>query len=288
MTAPVSIGLVGAGPWAKAMHAPVFSAGPETTLTAIWARRPEAAAPLAQQYGAHLCATFDELLDRCEAVAFAVPPDVQADLAVRAARAGKALFLDKPLALDLAAARRLVEAVDDAGVPTQMMLGRRYHPTVRAFLDTARTFDAVGARSCLISGSLLGGDFATGWRLAEGALYDLAPHALDLLDAALGPIVDLSARGDSRTWIEISCEHAGGAISQASLSGAIGVSGGRRELSLYSRDGALELPTDIHYPDAFPAIRAEFAATVRRWRSPELDAHRGLYLQQLLAAADRR
>ncbi|WP_155370010.1 Gfo/Idh/MocA family protein [Catellatospora vulcania] len=286
MSAPVTIGLVGAGPWARAMHAPVFAAGPETALTAVWARRPEAAAPLAEQYGAALCTDFDELLDRCEAVAFAVPPDVQADLAVRAARAGKALFLDKPLALDLPAARRLVDAVEDAGVPTQMMLGRRYHATVRTFLDEVRAVDAIGARSSLISGSLLGGDFATPWRLAQGALYDLAPHLLDLLDAALGPIIDLSARGDSRTWIEISCTHANGAISQASLSGAVGVPGGRRELSVYSRDGAWELPRDIHYPDAFATVRAEFATVVRTWRSHELDAQRGLYLQQLLSALE--
>ncbi|MFC7245991.1 hypothetical protein ACFQO7_26230 [Catellatospora aurea] len=84
--------------------------------------------------------------------------------------------------------------------------------------------------------------------------------------------------------MEISCTHAGGAISQASLSGAVGVPGGRRELSVYSRDGAWELPTDIHYPDAFANVRAEFAAVVRTWCSHELGARRGLYLQQLLSA----
>jgi hypothetical protein len=36
---PVEVGLIGAGPWAQVMHAPVLAAGPETRLAAVWARR---------------------------------------------------------------------------------------------------------------------------------------------------------------------------------------------------------------------------------------------------------
>ncbi|NEC47970.1 gfo/Idh/MocA family oxidoreductase, partial [Actinospica acidiphila] len=38
---PVEVGLVGAGPWARAMHARILAAGPETRLSAVWARRAE-------------------------------------------------------------------------------------------------------------------------------------------------------------------------------------------------------------------------------------------------------
>ncbi|WP_010269954.1 hypothetical protein [Streptomyces sp. SA3_actG] len=55
------------------MHARVLAAGPETRLTAVWARRPEAAAALAAEHGATAAGSFEELLDTCEAVAFAVP-----------------------------------------------------------------------------------------------------------------------------------------------------------------------------------------------------------------------
>lgn len=113
--APVKVGLVGAGPWARAVHARVLAAGPETQLTAVWARRAEAARETAAPYGADVAARFEDLLDSCEAVAFAVPPSVQAELACRAAEAGKALLLEKPLALDLPSAQRLVDAVDAAG-----------------------------------------------------------------------------------------------------------------------------------------------------------------------------
>ncbi|MEW1889248.1 MULTISPECIES: Gfo/Idh/MocA family oxidoreductase [unclassified Streptomyces] len=87
------MGLVGAGPWARTMHARTLAAGPGTVLAGVWARRPEAAAEVAAPYGAPAAGSFEELLDTCEAIAFAVPPAVQAALAPRAAVAGRTLLL---------------------------------------------------------------------------------------------------------------------------------------------------------------------------------------------------
>src|SRR4029453_16729054 len=103
---PVAVGLVGAGPGARVMHARMLSRGPETRLAGIWSRNRDAASALASEVGTVAVDSYDELLELCEAVDFAVPPDVQAHLAGRAARAGKALMLEKPLGLDLDQARR--------------------------------------------------------------------------------------------------------------------------------------------------------------------------------------
>ncbi|WP_330302219.1 MULTISPECIES: Gfo/Idh/MocA family oxidoreductase [unclassified Streptomyces] len=284
--APVKVGLVGAGPWARAVHARVLAAGPETRLTSVWARRPEAARETAAPYGADVAATFEELLDGCEAVAFAVPPAVQAELASVAAKAGKALLMEKPIALDLPSAQRLVDAVDTAGVVSQLVLTNRYHPATRQFLKTAQGLDVVGARSCCLSGAFLGGDFATPWRLEHGALLDLGPHLLDLLDAALGPIVRVRGAGDLRRWIELTCEHASGAISQASLSGSVDVERGITRIELFGRHPELVFDsTALDHEESWPVLRREFATAVRTGQSGELDARRGLYLQTLMAQA---
>ena len=185
---PLAVGLVGAGPWAEKAYAPMLAAGPETRLQCVWARRPEAARALADAFHAEAMPTFEALLGQCEAVAFAVPPDIQSELAARAARAGKHLLLDKPLALDLGAAHALVEAIDASGVVTQLMLTQRFRPKTAAFIAEARDFGAIGARLAFLSGAFLRGPYATSWRRERGALHDLGPHALDLLDAALGPI----------------------------------------------------------------------------------------------------
>ena len=285
---PVQVGLVGAGPWAATMHAPVLAAGPQTRLAAVWARRPEAAAELAARLGTVAAGSYEELLDRCEAVAFAVPPDVQAALAPRAAKAGKALLLEKPLALDLAAARALADAAGEAGVVTQLVLTKRYHPRTREFLAAAAAFEAAGCRARYLHGAFLHGAMATGWRLTRGALFDLGPHLLDLVDAALGPVEELRATGDSRRWIELTCRHRGGAVSQLSLSGAVGLPSSRAGIDLYGPAGVLALDfAAVDHEECWPVLRAEFAAAVRSGVPHPLDVRRGLMLQELLDRIER-
>ncbi|MDX2705993.1 Gfo/Idh/MocA family oxidoreductase [Streptomyces sp. PA03-6a] len=285
---PVEVGLIGAGPWARAMHARILAAGPETRLTAVWARRTEAAREIAATYGAATAGSPEELFDRCEAVAFAVPPAVQAELAVRAAKAGKALLLEKPLGPDLASARAVAEAVAEAGVVSQMVLTKRYQAETRAFLRRARDAEVTGARSCYLHGAFLGGEFATGWRLEQGALLDLGPHLIDLLDAAVGPITSIRATGDPRRWVEVTCEHENGAVSQASLSGSVRLPKPRTRIELLGPGGELVYDTSvIDHEEGWPVLRAEFAAAVRSGRAGELDARRGLRLQELIDAALR-
>ena len=100
-------------------HAPMLAGASGLELSVVWARRPEAAAALAARFGVEAVGSFDGLLARCDAVAFAVPPDVQATLAVRAADSGRHLLLEKPVATTLADAERLAAAVDRAGVRSQ-------------------------------------------------------------------------------------------------------------------------------------------------------------------------
>ncbi|MGW1727795.1 Gfo/Idh/MocA family protein [Streptomyces sp. NPDC002306] len=285
---PVEVGLVGAGPWARAMHARMLAAGPETRLAAVWARRTEAAHETAAPHHAHVAASFDELLDRCEAVAFAVPPAVQAELAPLAARRGKAVLLEKPLGPDLAAAQRVADAVLDAGVVSQLVLTKRYHPVTDAFLEAARAREVTGARSCYLHGAFLGGDFATGWRLEHGALLDLGPHLLDLLDIAVSPITAIRSTGDPRRWIELTLEHANGAVSQASLSGSVTVDRALTRVELFGPQAPLTYDTaEIDHEECWPILRRTFATAVRAHQPTDLDAARGLYLQRLIEQAAR-
>ncbi|BCL17474.1 Gfo/Idh/MocA family protein [Micromonospora sagamiensis] len=285
-TAPVRVGLVGAGTWAARMHAPMLAAGPETVLSGVWSRRGDAAGALAAAHGVPAAPTFADLLRECEAVAFAVPPDIQAALAVQAARAGRAVLLEKPIALDLDAARRLADVVGESGVVSQVVFTKRYHARTRAFLAAAGGFDADGGRACYLHGGFLGGEFATGWRLTHGGLFDLGPHLLDLLDATLGPIVDVRAAGRRSRWTELTCTHRGGAVSQASLSGSVALPRVTTTVELFGPAGRLAYDTaGMDHDECWPVVRAEFAAAVRAGRPHPLDVHRGLMIQELLARA---
>jgi predicted dehydrogenase len=290
----VAVGLIGAGPWARMLHAPMLTGGPETRLAGVWARRPEAAAALAEEHGARPVGSLEELYELCEAVAFAVPPDVQAELAAEAARAGRHLVLDKPVALTLRAAEDLAAAVATAGVVSQLVLTNRYGPRGRAFLADAEGFEVVGARCASLSGALLGSPFATPWRRRHGALLDVGPHLFDLLEAAIGPIEELSGRGDPLRWVSLTCRHAGGQVSELSMSISLPLAETVFECVLYGPSGALAYRRPPDPPSAMAELQAaattfrrEFAAAVTSGTSTALDVNRGVALQRLIDAATR-
>ncbi|QXJ20168.1 Gfo/Idh/MocA family oxidoreductase [Actinomadura graeca] len=285
MSEPVAVGLVGAGPWARKAHAPALAAGPVTRLAGVWARRPEASADLAGRHGVPSFERIEELFDVCEAVAFSVPPDAQAVLAARAARAGKAVLLEKPLAMDLDGARRLAGVIAETGVASQMSLTLRYSRAARAFLERARELEPFGGHGLFVSSTLAGGPFATPWRLEHGALLDLGPHIVDLLDASLGRVAGVRAHGDPLGWVGLLLEHHGGAVSQASVSMAGAGDLPPARVEVYGRSGHAVLDWAALGGDAFPTMIGEFAATVRDGGGHPLDAAHGLRIQEVIASA---
>lgn len=270
-------------------HVPMLASGAGTTLEAVWSRRPEAAQQLAADAGATAVSTVEELLDRCDAVAFAVPPDVQAELAPRAAAAGKHLILEKPLAFTLAGAERVAAAVDEAGVQTVVMLRNRYTRTGQAFVESAQASPARGGvASCVTGAALEGSPFATPWRVERGALFDLGPHSLDLLDAAMGRIENVVAKGDPVRWISMITEHEGGAVGQIALSITTPGAVGSLRCEVYTDDGPVvfdgaESDADEHVQEA---LTRALASAVETGTPAPTDVHRGLHLQRLLARAE--
>lgn len=182
----------------------------------------------------------------------------------------------------------MADAVSDHGVISQLVLTKRYHPATRAFLAEAANREVTGARSCYLHGAFLGGEFATSWRLEHGALLDLGPHLLDILDSAVGPIVSVRAAGDPRRWIELTCEHENGAVSQASLSGSVRLERARTRVELFGPGEELVYDTaGIDHEECWPVLRREFATAVRTGRGTGIDAAHGLHIQRLLDMAAR-
>jgi predicted dehydrogenase len=285
---PLAVGVVGAGPWARMVTAPVFAAGPETSLAGVWSRTAEHAQALAAERDVKAFDSFDSLLAACDAVAIAVSPAAQPDFAIRAARAGKAVLLEKPIAFDVPTAQRVADAIAEAGVGSLVVLTYRFHEPTRAFLEAAQSFAALGARGCFLSGAFLDGPFATDWRLERGCLLDVGPHLIDLIDAALGEVVEIDASGDVHGWIALTMRHRSGATSQASLCCRTGIES-RTELELFGPSGSLVLDGRAgSRTDTFATLRAEFAAVARSGAPHAVDVQRGLYLQRLLDQAHAR
>src|ERR1700761_521574 len=130
-------GLVGTGHWAKIASAPALASTDGVEFAAVWGRNNAAASALAAGHGAQAAEDFGEFLELVDGVAFAVPPDVQSGLAVRAAAAGKHVLLEKPIALTVADADAMVAAVDEARVASVVFFTAQFQPDVRAWLADA-------------------------------------------------------------------------------------------------------------------------------------------------------
>ena len=287
MTTPLSVGLAGAGPWAAAVHAPMLAAGPETTLAGVWSRTPERARRLAEAHGVATFERFADLVDASEAVAFAVAPAAQPDLALVAAGAGRAVLLEKPLGLEVADARRLAAGVEAAGVGSIVVFTYRFNPVVRAFVEQAAGFDATGARACFLSGAFLEGPFAGGWRAEHGALLDVGPHLLDLAEAAMGPIETMVGRGNRDGWFGLVATHRSGAVSDLAICCSVRARPSRTEIELWGPSGTLAVDARVRSEEAWAVLRREFAETARRGGGHPVDARRGAQVQELVAAARR-
>jgi len=266
----------------------MLAAGPETELAGVWSRTPEHAAELAAAHGVPAFASYDAMLAAVDAVALAVVPAAQPDLAVAAADAGKALLLEKPLALDVAGAARIAGAVAANGVGSVMLLTYRFADVVRDFLADAQRGTWHGARACFLSGAFLGGAFAGGWRLELGAVLDVGPHILDLVEAALGPVTEVRAQGDPQDWVAIQLLHASGARSEVTLSCASAIEPSRTEVELYGRERSIAVDARAAArAESFARLRAEFAEVARTGGPHPCDAARGLELQRLVERVER-
>jgi predicted dehydrogenase len=237
-------GLVGTGFWAREAHAPALAAAPSASLDAVWGRDPDATRALAEAHGARATSSFDELLEQVDAVAFAVPPDVQAGLAVRAAAAGKHLLLDKPVATRRDLADGLAEAVERTGVASSVFFTSRFQRDTAGWLEEARQHPWTSVEATWICAAFEpGGPFASSpWRREKGALWDVGPHALSLVLPLLGEVSDVTARRGHGDLVHVLLEHASGATSTLDLTLGAPPSAVHVGLLAWGEDGQTSMP----------------------------------------------
>jgi predicted dehydrogenase len=249
-------GVLGTGHWAATTQAVALAAHPDATLAGVWGRSPAKAEALAGTFGTTAFDDVDALFDAVDAVAIALPPEIQAGLAVRAARAGKHLLLDKPLALTVESAGAVVDAVTDAGVASVVFFTNRFVPAVDTFLRENAALGGWYAAHATMYASIFqpGNPYAgSTWRKEHGGLWDLGPHALSVVLPLLGPVVDLSAADGPHDTVHLLLRHDSGAASTLSLTLDAAPDATSFGFAYFGEHGALTLPTwgDTTPADAF-------------------------------------
>ncbi|MGW0998424.1 Gfo/Idh/MocA family protein [Streptomyces sp. NPDC002520] len=285
------IGLLGTGPWARAAHAPALAGHTGLDFAGVWGRRPEAAGALAEEYGVRAYDDVDELLADVDAVAVALPPSVQAELAVRAARAGRHLLLDKPVAVGVDQARAVAEEVERAQVASVVFFTTRFQKEPEAWIDEQAAEAGWFTARAQWLGAVFTSDSpfaASPWRREKGALWDVGPHALSVLLAVLGDVrqVLAAAHGPSDT-VHLVLDHETGASSTVTLSLTAPPAAAGADVELRGEAGTSLLPTSAE--GAVPALARAADALItaaRTGRPHACDAAFGLRVTEILASAE--
>jgi len=284
-------GLLGTGFWAAETQAAALAGHSGAEFAGVWGRNPARASELATRYGVRAYDDVDALLADVDAVAVALPPDVQAELAARAAEAGRHLLLDKPVSLTTAAADRIVRAVDKHGLASVVFFTNRFYDSIESFVrQSAATGGWAGARATMFASIFRpGSPYADSpWRREHGGLWDIGPHALSVLLPVLGPVAAVEATDGPYGTAHVLLRHTGGAVSTLALTLDAPPAMAATEIVFYGEPGLATMPAYDRNPvEAFRQALDELLATAADGRTDHrCDVRFGRDVVAVLEAAD--
>lgn len=147
-----------------------------------------------------------------DVVSILTPSGLHAEHAIAAARAGRHVVVEKPMALTLEDADRMIDAADQAGVRLFVVKQNRFNVPVikaRAALEAGRfgklVLGTVRVRWCRDQAYYAQDAWRGTWRYDGGVIANQASHHVDMLSWFMGPVESVHARG-ARALVEIEAE----------------------------------------------------------------------------------
>ncbi len=180
-------------------------------MKVICGRNAEGVAEAAKQFGWEEHTTdWRALIQRedIDLIDINAPSDVHKEITIAAAKAGKHVFCEKPLALTLEDSREMLEVVEAAGVKHMVGFNYRFAPAVmlaRKLIDEGQLGDIYHYRAWFLQDWLVDPNFPLAWRLQKeiagsGSHGDLGAHLIDLAHYLIGDMTEVI--GMSETFIK--------------------------------------------------------------------------------------
>jgi predicted dehydrogenase len=277
-------GIIGCGNVTEVKSGPAFNKVPNSSLVAVMRRDGELAADYAMRHGvSKWYDDVDDLINDPEvnAVYIATPPDVHTDYAIRAMRAGKPVYIEKPMARNWEECDAINQMGKETGLPVFVAFYRRslpYFLKLKELIDTKAIGDIR-----LVNIQLhwqpyaeeVGENPKPRWRVfpeisGGGHFHDLASHQFDFLEFVLGPIK--TAHGIARNQAGLyeaddiviaNFEFESGVLGTGSWCYTVNKEQRIDEAQLIGSEGKITL----HYIEKF-TIKVETAAGVEEFNLP--------------------
>ncbi len=222
----INIGMIGSGFMGKA-HSLAYAAmpmffwpAPAIPVRAMVADvNEDLARDAAQRYGyARHTGDWRQIIDddAIDVVDIATPNDLHEEIAVAAAQAGKHVFCEKPLARTAAESRRMLDAVNAAGVTHMVAFNYRRTPAVTTaarMIAKGEIGEILSFRGTYLQDWSADPDAPLSWRFQKsvagsGAMGDIGTHVIDMARMLVGEIVAVNAI--AKTYVPTRPIQAGG------------------------------------------------------------------------------
>ena len=207
----INWGFIGCGEVTERKSGPAFNLVEGSRVVAVMSRSSEKASSYAQRHNIPRWHTDAQSLinaPEVNAVYIATPPSSHATYAIMAMKAGKPVYVEKPLAASYLDCQRVMRISRETGVPCFVAYYRRklpYFNKVQELLQEGAIGKVVNVqiRFSVPPRDLDYNSTKLPWRVQRdiaggGYFYDLAPHQLDLLQEFFGPIVHVSGFNANR------------------------------------------------------------------------------------------
>ena len=195
-----TIAVLGTGRIGK-MHAEIITQQIDgLEVAAVYDVYTEGAQAVADSIGCDRADSVEEIMSSdVDAVAICSSTDTHVDLAVAAAEAGKAIFLEKPVSLNLAEVDRAVAAIEAAGVPIQIGFNRRFDPSHAAVQQAVANGDVGELHMVKITSRDPEPPPIEYVKVSGGMFNDMTIHDFDMARFVTGSeIVEVYAKGAVR------------------------------------------------------------------------------------------
>lgn len=323
MNATINIGVVGLGRLGGLYARHFATRLPGARLTAVSDVRPDVAQTLAAETGALAYPDYHDLLAAADvdAVVVVAPTKLHAEIVVAAATAGKAIFCEKPLSLDLAEGLTMAAAVERSGVFFQLGFMRRFDP---GYLGAKQRIAAGAIGTPIVFKSTSRDQFPPPLDYLRpensgGLFLDMGIHDFDLARWFMGEVTSVHSIGGALADSRIAgigdvdnafttLRFASGNIGVVSLS-RNGVYGYAIHTEIVGTEGTLQIGYDRETPllmltkgkvthdtvpgflerfeTAYLAQLANFVENLRHGRSPPIGCADGIAAQRIALAAAR-
>ena len=201
-------GILGCGNVAEQKGGPPLYSVDDSELIAVMRRDQAKAEDFALRHGAKRAYTdVDKLLsdDEINAIYIATPPNLHCEQTVRAARAGKHILCEKPMAMSVSECQQMVDACGEAGITLMLAYYRNHYPNVvkmKTLMDEDAIGDVVLARINCTSYYNPNRQDLKNWRIhpeisGGGVLMDIGSHRISLLQYLVGDVA--SVKGFAET-----------------------------------------------------------------------------------------